>query len=174
MVMPGWGIKEVTILNMNSRNWTILDFMETHAKAGNPNYIRFKEFFDANEFDVTVCQLIITGKRSGGYASTDEFRLGHMQIDEQHMTDAWLKAKKIAEFRQFHPQGWKSRHFVEAMLSLFAAKGYDQAHMIAKLTTYPELMLIEARSLRVDEYLRVFLDKYNFRRMKDRIEVNRR
>jgi len=41
MVMPGWGIKEASVLNVNSRNWTIVDFMETHSKAGNPNYVRF-------------------------------------------------------------------------------------------------------------------------------------
>lgn len=173
MVMPGWGIREVTILNMNSRNWTIVDFMETHAKAGNPNYIRFKEFFDAHEFDVTVCQIIIIGRRSGGHAS-DDFRLGKTQIDEQQLTDAYIKAKKIMGLASFHPNGWKSRHFVDAMLILLNVKGYDHEHMIAKLTAYPELMLKDAKSLRVEEYLRVLLDKYNFRRVKDRIEITKR
>jgi len=171
IIMPGWGIKEVTILNMNSRNWTIVDFMETHAKAGNPNYVRFKEFFDAFEFDVTVCQLIITGRRSGGYASSDEFRMGHMQVDEQQLTDAYLKGKKIVGLIPFHPYGWKSRNFVEAMLLIFTAKGYDHEHLIAKLTTYPDLMLREAKSLRVEEYVRTLLEKYNFRRQKDKIAV---
>jgi hypothetical protein len=174
MIMPGWSIKEVTILNMNSRNWTIVDFMETHAKAGNPNYVRFKEFFDAYEFDVTVCQLIITGRRSGGYASSDEFRMGYMQVDEQQLTDAYLKAKKIMCLIPFHPHGWKSRNFVEAMLLFFSMKGYDHEHMIAKLTTYPDLMLREAKSLRVEEYVKILLEKYNFRRQKDKIEVTKR
>jgi hypothetical protein len=174
MVMPGWGIKEVTILNMNSRNWTVVDFMEAHAESGNPNYIRFKEFFDAHEFDVTVCQFIITGRRSRGYASSDEFRLGNTQIDDQLLTAAYVKSKKILEFKPFHPYGFKSRNFVEAMLALFTASGYEHDHMVAKLTTYPEMILIQARPLRVEEYLRIFTDKYNFRRMKDKIEVARR
>ena len=174
MVMPGWGIREVTILNVNSRNWTIIDFMETHAKSGNPNYVRFKEFFDANEFDVTVCQLIITGKRSKGYASIDKFRSGQMQVDDQQITGAYLKTKKIIELKPFHPHGWKSRNFVEAMLTLFNTKGYDHGHMITKLTLYPEFLLSAARSLRVEEYLRILQDKYNFRRQKDKIEVRRR
>ena len=174
MIMPGWGIKEVTILNVNSRNWTIVDFMETHAKAGNPNYVRFKEFYISQEFDVTSCQLIVFGKRSAGYAGTDEFRLGLMQVDEQQLTDAYLKVKKIEDFQLFHPNGWKSRNFVEAMLTLFKAKGYDHEHMVLKLQTYPDLLLAGAKSLRVEEYLGLFLDKYNFRRIKDKLEIARR
>ncbi len=174
MVMPGWGIKEVTILNVNSRNWTIVNFMETHAKAGNPNYVRFKEFFDVHEFDITTCQLIITGKRSAGHASTDKFRLGLMQVDEQQMTDAYLKARKIVELQPYHSLGWKSRNFVEAMLTLFNSRGYDHGHMVLKLQTYPDILLAGAKSLRADEYLRIFLDKYNFRRLKEKLELPRR
>jgi len=174
MVMPGWGIKEVTMLNMNSRNWTILDFMETHAKAGNPNYVRFKEFYDSFEFDVTVCQLIITGKRSGRIASTDTFRSGLMQVDEQLLTDAYLKANKILEMKQFHPNGWKSRNMVEAMLALFNTRGYEHDHLVLKLSTYPEVLLAKAKSLRVEEYLSIFRDKYNFRRISGKIDTARR
>ncbi len=174
MIMPGWGMREVTILNVNSRNWTINDFMETHAKAGNPNYVRFKEFFDAHEFDVTTCQLIVTGRRSGGYAASDEFRLGQMQVDDQQLTDGYLKAKKIADMQPFHPLGWKSRNFVEAMLTLLAVANYDHDHLLLKLQTYPDILLAGAKSLRTDEYLKIFLDKYNFRRLKDRLDISRR
>jgi len=174
MVMPGWGIKEVTILNVNSRNWTIVDFMETHAKSGNPNYIRFKEFYDAHEFEITVCQLIVAGKRSRGTVSFDKFRNGLMVVDEQQITDAYLRAKKIMELKQFHPHGWRSRNFVEALLILLNTKNYDHAHLFDKLTLYPEVLLVQARSLRVEEYLKLFMDKYNFRRTKNRIELSRR
>lgn len=170
-LMPGWGMKEVTILNVNSRNWTILDFMETHAKSGNPNYVRFRDFYEAHDFDITTCQLIVTGRRSGGYAATDSFRLGNMQIDEQQITDAYLKAKKLSCMQDFHPKGWKSRNFVKAMLLLFNTRGYDHDHLVQKFQTYPEVMLVGAKSLRVDEYIQVFLNKYNFRRLKDRIET---
>jgi disulfide oxidoreductase YuzD len=174
MVMPGWGIKEVTILNVNSRNWTIVDFMGTHAKAGNPNYVRFKEFYDAHEFEITVCQLIVAGKRSRGTASLDKFRTGMMVVDDQQITDAYLRAKRIMELKQFHPHGWRSRNFVEAMLTLFRAKNYDNEHLIDKLKLYPEVLLLHARSLRIEEYLKLLLDKYNFRRTKNRIDPPRR
>jgi hypothetical protein len=173
-IMPGWGLKEVTMLNMYSRNWAIEDFMESHAKAGNPNYVRFKEFFDKHEFDITTCQLILLGRRSGGYAKKDTFRLGEMQLDDRHVTDAYLKAEKIRSLKVFHPHGWSSRNFVEAMLLLLKAKGYDHEHLISKLTSFPDILLADAKSLRVEEYLKVFVDKYNFRRIKERIEIKRK
>jgi hypothetical protein len=174
MIIPKWGLREVTTLNVNSRNWTINDFMEAHAKGGNPNYVRFKEFFDAHEFDVTVCQLIITGQRTRGHAAIDKFRSGQMQVDEQQITDAFIKAKKMLDFKTFHPHGWKSRNFTEATLVLFNVRGYDHSHMVEKLRNYPELLLQEARSLRVEEYHKIFLDKYNFRKQKNKIEIARR
>ncbi|GAA4461808.1 hypothetical protein GCM10023093_07210 [Nemorincola caseinilytica] len=174
MIMPGWGMREVTILNVNSRDWTITDFMETHAKAGNPNYVRFREFYLAHDFDVTTCQLLVTGRRSGRHASTDEFRKGLMQVDEQQVTEAYLKAKKMASMQPYHPNGWKSRNFVEAMLILLGTKGYDHEHLVLKFKTYPDILLAGAKSLRIEEYLRIFMDKYNFRRMKDKLELPRK
>jgi hypothetical protein len=35
-------------------------------------------------------------------------------------------------------------------------------------------LLPETKSLRVEEYLKVFVDKYNFRRIKERIEIKRK
>lgn len=172
MVMPGWGMKEVTILNVNSRNWTILDFMETHARAGNPNYVRFKEFFDEHDFDVTICQLVVTGKRSAGYAGTDHFRLGLMVVDDQQMAEAYQKARRISDFEPFHPLGWKSRNFVKAMLTLFSAKGYNHEHLMQRCNEHPDILLSRAKSLRVDEYLNLLLEKYNFRRSKERLELS--
>jgi len=134
----------------------------------------FKEFYEAYKFDIITCQLIVTGHRSGGYALTDSFRIGLMQLDEQQITDAYIKAKKIADIAIHHPLGWKSRNFVKAMLALFYVREYYHEHMLLKLQTYPVVMLANAKLLRVDEYLQILLEKYNFRRIKDRIENGRR
>ena len=168
--MPGWGIKEVTVLNVNSRNWTMEDFLNTHAKGGNKNYIAFKEFYDKHEFDITTAQVIILGRRSGK-GNHDEFRSGDMKIDEAQITKAYMKARRIEEFKDFHPLGWKSRNCVESLLTLFNIKGFDYKHMIGQLKKYPETMLFDARALRIEEYLKIFVEKYNYRK-KDKIELS--
>ena len=61
MVMPAWGIREVTVLNVNSRNWTMYDFLASYARAGNINYVRFKEFCDTHTFEITTNQILVLG-----------------------------------------------------------------------------------------------------------------
>lgn len=173
MVMPGWGIKEVTILNVNSRDWGLGDFLESHAKSGNPNYIRFLDFYKSHKFDITTCQLLLYGKRSGQQRGSDEFRLGLIQVDDKHVTDAHLKAKKIATMKPFHPHGWKCRGFVDAMLTLFKTTGYDHEYMLSKLQAHPDILLAQAKSMRTEEYLRLLLDKYNFKLHRNRIEIRK-
>lgn len=169
IIMPGWGIKEVTVLNVNSRNWTMEDFLNTHAKGGNENYIMFKEFYDKNDFDITTAQVIILGRRTGK-GTTDEFRTGEMKINESQITKAYIKANRIKEFKDFHPFGWKSRNCVEALLTLLNVKGFDHKHLISQLKKYPETILYDARSLRIEEYLKILVEKYNYRK-KEKIEI---
>lgn len=169
IVMPGWGIREVAILNVNSRNWKMEDFMNTHAKGGNQNYIRFKEFYEKAGFNVTIAELIIYGNR-GGSRTLDAFRSGQLKVDEGQIARAYSKARKIDEFKDFHPLGYKSRNFVLAILSLLNIKGYDQGHMIHQLKKYPDTMLMHAKSLRAEEYQKILVEKYNFRK-KDKIEL---
>lgn len=173
MVMPGWGIREVIILNVNSSNWSLPDFLESYAKAGNENYIRFKEFSDSHPFEVTTSQVLMLGRRSGKGGTLDTFRLGKMVVTEQQVDDARKKAAKIADMQLFHPLGWTSRNFVEAMLKLFTLKGYDHVTMLERLTAHPDVLLAKARSLRTDEYLQLFIDKYNFRRSSGQISVSK-
>lgn len=170
IICPGWSIKEVAILNVNSKNWTMEDFMNTHAKSGNVNYVMFKDFFDKHPFDITTCQMIMFGKRSGGpHGVSDEFRSGKMVLEESDAKAANKKADMIEEFKDFHPLAWKSRNFVEAVLKIIRLKGYDQKHMIRQLKNYPDFQLREARSLRIEEYLQLLEAKYNHRK-KDKIK----
>ena len=171
IVMPGWGIREVSILNVNSLNWTMEDFMNTHARSGNQNYVRFKEFFDANPFDITTCQLILFGRRSKAGGNADWFRSGEMKLEKSDLERGFSKSRKILEFKDFHPHGFKTRNFVEALLKLLNTKGYVHRHMIEQLKRYPVSLLFEARSLRVAEYLKMLVEKFNYRR-KDKLDLD--
>lgn len=174
MIMPGWGIREVTVLNVNSRNWRLVDFMESYAKQKNPNYVRFKEFFDAHKFDITTCQLLLTGRRTHGTSAQDYFRSGEMQIDEEMIIIGTKKGRQIQQMEKFHPYGWRSRNFVEALLILFNTLDYDHEYMIEKLEKFPEISLTKSGPLRVDEYLQLLVEKYNARRQKGKIEITSR
>lgn len=170
IVVPGWGIKHVSILNVQSKNWTPEDFMNTHVKNGNKDYIRFKEFYDKFNFDITTCQLILLGKRLSHTNEGDPFRGGQMKCSPKELSAGYLKAQKILDFKEFHPKGYFRRNFVDAMLRLLKAKGYDHKRMIEKLKKKPDLTLKQADSLRREEYLTLFIEKFNVR-YKNKIKI---
>lgn len=43
MIVPHAGIKECMVLNMNTKNWRVTDFIQSYAEQGNENYIRLLE-----------------------------------------------------------------------------------------------------------------------------------
>lgn len=162
VIVPGWGIQQVSILNVQSKNWTADDFMNTHVKNGNQDYIRFKEFFDKFDFDITTCQLILLGKRLNHTKEGDPFRGGLMKCSLSDLKKGYEKAKKILDFKEFHPKGYCRRNFVDAMLRLFKIRGYDHKYMVQRFVKKPEVALLNADSLRREEYLKLFVEKYNF------------
>lgn len=170
IVMPGWGIREVAILNVNSRNWTIEDFLNTHARGGNMNYVLFQKFYEQYNFNVTTVQLILFGRRTKHGKDSDEFRSGKMEVTNSQIEAGHKKARKILELKNFHPHGYSSRNFVEACLRLFNIKGYDQGHLLGQFKKFPSSILMEANSLRTEEYLKIFEEKYNYRK-REKIEI---
>ncbi len=170
MVMPHWEIHQVAVLNVNSRNWTMEDFMNAHAKGGNNHYVVFKTFYEQHEFNITTAQMIIFGRRSKGPTRDDEFRSGKMITEADQMKESYKKARKITELKQFHPKGWTAGNFVEVMLQLFLTKGYDHGHLLEQFKKNPNFMLLRANSLRVPEYKELLVDTYNHR-TKDKIKM---
>lgn len=173
MIMPGWGIKEVKVLNFNTKNWSPLDFLESYATQGYPNYVRFKKFFDENPFDISTCQILLTGKKSYG-DTDDDFKDGKLELDEEMIIHASKKVEKIKMLKRFHPKGWKSRSHVEAVMILINTKDYDHQYLIEKLEKYPIVSLLNARSLRTAEYVKLYEERFNFGRQKSRIQVTSR
>ncbi len=166
IIVPGWGIEQVSILNVQSKNWTAEDFMNTHVSNGNQDYARFKQFFDTYKFDITTCQIILLGKRLKQTKESDPFRAGAMKCSAKDLAKGHEWAKMILDFKDFHPKGYFRRSFIDAMLRLFNVSGYNHKYMLAKFTKKPELALKNADSLRREEYLSMFLEKYNFRSKK--------
>ena len=166
MIMSGWGLKEVTTLNVNSHNWSIIDFMETYVRQGNEHYVLFKEFYDANEFDISTCLLLILGTRIvEGYV--DGFKEGKFKTSFEQVDLAMKKANAISRLKDFHPNGWRSRNFTDAMIRFLALPGYNHDQMVEQLKLYPDVMLRDAKTLRIEEYIAVLHKKYNYRKIKN-------
>ncbi len=162
VIAPGWGKKEVTILNVNSESWTQKDFMHMYAEEGNPNYQVFRTFFETHYFDITTCQVMITNKRSGGRAG-DAFREGKLIVTDTQLAKAQRLAKEAEAFEDYHPRGCFKRNFVQALQLLHTVKNYKPALLIGKYEKQKDKSFVESKVLSVQEYVDIFVKKYNDR-----------
>ena len=160
MVMPGWGKKEVTTLNVSSDSWTLQDFMHLYAEEGNPNYVVFREFFENHWFDITTCQIMILKRRIRSRGE-DIFKEGKLIVTDLQLARAQQLAKEVETFENYHPKGCYKRNFVQALQFLYEQRNYKFEILIAKYEEKPDSKFYESKPLGVSEYINMLITKYN-------------
>lgn len=171
-IQPGWGIKEVRILNVNSKNWSGEDFMISFARSGNENYLRFKDVFEKFSFPITSLLMIIKNDPDNrGADSKVIFNKGKLIFTEEMATDVTVRASRVEEVGAFHPQGKSKMTFVSACLSMFKATGYDHKLFLGQLRKYPDELLTNSTRLSEPMYKEIFKRVYNYkRRLENRLD----
>jgi hypothetical protein len=67
IVVKGYGLNEVQVLNSNQKNWTKYDFLESYCAQNKKHYLDFKEFMGYfPDFGIQVSERILTEKYSNG------------------------------------------------------------------------------------------------------------
>lgn len=174
-IQPGWGIKEVQILNVNSKNWTGEDFMVSFARTGNENYIQFRELFEKSHFPITILLSIVRNKPGDrGHDSKQIFIAGKLLFTEEMKLNALNRVAKIHEIGMYHPNGKSKRSFVDAVLSFISLPGYDHQLFLRQLRSYPDELLLQAKQLTEKAYFEIFEKVYNFKKREaNRLKIER-
>src|SRR5699024_4782823 len=74
IVIKGYKIEEVQILNLNQKNWSSKDFMYGYAKMGVESYIKLKNFYERNKvFNITDCIALCSNIPSNNYSVAKKF-----------------------------------------------------------------------------------------------------
>jgi|TARA_R110002124_G_scaffold47191_4_gene140781 hypothetical protein len=172
IILPGYGLKEVQELNINQKNWTKRDFMESYANMGIESYSKLKSFMITNpEFTINNCIAMCSNRATfNGIANkyipnTDKVK----DLSEVFEDGTWLgkdfylaqeNANKILLLKP-HYDGYNRSIFVSTMLSLFNNENFDFFEFANKLT-YQTQKLEDCAS--VAQY-KVLIEKiYNHRR----------
>ena len=142
VIVRGYGIKEVSVLNAIGMNWTKMDYLETHIKGGNENYIKFKKFReDFPKLTFSVCTRLLSGLNSlkmeildGVKGKTKDFENGTFEIRD--IDTAYENARKIMDFEP-HYKGYSDLTFCLTLLSIFKHPNYDHARMLKRLSVQP-------------------------------------
>jgi hypothetical protein len=172
IVIPGYSIAEVQILNTNQKNWTKLDFLNMYVEQGMEPYIEFKKFMD--EFpDLSfqaverLVRLSRSGRKiglvSGHKAEMKDFQEGKLIIP--NITKSYILARKVLDFKPYYSEFHRGA-FTSALLHLFGSKKYNHKEMLHKLDHCPaNLKLQDCNS--VDGYKMQLEDIYNWKRQKE-------
>jgi len=164
VVCKGYGLKEVQILNANSKTWNADDYMEGYAKLGNPHYIKYKEFKNKYGFGHNECLPMLSDTTRGNGKLQQLFKRGEFRIVD--LMRAEKNAKKILQIKNLY-SGYNRRSFVAAMLFLFKKPEFNHVEFVNKLKLQPSALTDCSNT---EQYLLLIEKIYNYHR-KDKVSL---
>jgi hypothetical protein len=157
IVCEGYGLKEVQVLNVNSKNWSSQDYMNGYCEVGLKDYITYREFKNRYKFSHTECVSLLTGGY-GGSSVNDEFNNGLFKIKDEQK--AHNMAEKINALAPLY-DGYNRRSFIYALIFLFKNPLFRYDEFVQKLKQQQGKMYDCAKT---SQYIDLIEEIYNYRR----------
>ena len=155
ILIKGYSLEEVKMLNTNSKNWKREDYLNAYCDLGFEEYIKFKKFYsDIKEFTIGSAERIAAGHQSDNML---DFRNGKFKFG--NVLDAYDTAQKILMFKPYY-KGFNRNTFVGAVMKLIRNQNYNHAQMIHKLSLNPSILVDCANT---SQYVLLLEDVYNYK-----------
>lgn len=159
IICEGYGLKEVHILNANSKTWNTDDYLEAYCNLGYTDYILYRNFKQRYGFGSRENISILAGGQI--YAKIDhmkEFFKGNFKI--LNYNESCIIAEKIETISKYY-NGYKRRAFVYAMISLLKNNNFVFDEFIQKLKHQRNALTDCVNST---QYILLIEEIYNHRR----------
>jgi hypothetical protein len=168
IVVYGYGVKEVSILNTNHNNWKKNNYLQTYCDLGYENYIQFQKFQkDFPKLNFSLCLKLMSGLRSNktqridGYkTNSKEFENGQFVVTD--LEKAYDLANKIMDIEPYFKR-FNDNTFCLAFMSVYQHPNYEHNDMLHKLKVQPNTLSI-CRSQ--EQYVGLLEQIYNYKRGK--------
>ena len=174
IVAPGYGLREVQVLNTNSSNWNSMDYLKAYCDMGLEPYIKFRDFmnrwpdfkfssayfiFAQTKFThiTTVEKEVVSQSNKGGKVSVNAFTKGKLISGDSVKVEK--SAKMLMDFKPFYKDFSRSV-FVNAMIGVFELKQYNHDRMLSKLKLQPNALV---NCISVKQYRQLLTEIYNYR-----------
>jgi hypothetical protein len=168
LVVEGYGLEEVQILNTNSANWKKEDYLKAYCDLGIEPYLQMRQFMlYFPDFGVAIAEMILTDKVNGENKQlvVDKvtmrmmgFQNGELNIPD--LSKAYETAEKVLMFKPYY-DGYNRSTFVRTLITLFKNENYVHGDMISKLANNPSAL---THCANVTQYKFLLEDIFNFRR----------
>lgn len=172
-VIEGYNIESVKIINKNSKNWDIEDYLNLHKELevrGLKNGTSYTVFYSLmNKYKISLNSLLeIFSKAQGATISEMKiaFEDGTFRTFDIDMVEDFLE--KLQVFNQL--KQYKQNKFIKAFLKIYSYDGYDHSIMLQKLEKLS--YKLEKRTL-VTEYVHMLIeDIYNYGSSKNKFRYD--
>jgi hypothetical protein len=166
VMVYGYGIKEVQILNVNSVNWRKVDYLDGHIKMGLEPYIKFKNFMkDFPQLNFSTCLKVLSGLRSSKTKSIEGFKGMSTNFEDgkfiiPDIGKSYNIASMILDYRNFFPK-FNDNTFIITLLYLFEHEKYSHKEMMSKLKLQPKALEVCKTQA---QYISILEDVFNYHR----------
>lgn len=168
IIVEGYGLKEIQILNTNSANWKKEDYLKAYCDLGYSTYLQMRQFMqDYPDFGIAVSELLLTDTAKGvnnrgsvleGRGRVKNFEEGRLTIPD--IKTSYDNAEKVLMFKPYY-DGFNRSVFVSALIGIFKNENYNHTEMIGKLSNQPSSL---THCTNVTQYKLLIEDIYNYRR----------
>jgi ParB-like nuclease domain len=153
IMQKNYGLTEVQRLNVHSKNWNLVDYIDSYAFRGYEAYEMLRDFHLKYKFSISECITLL---------GTTASRPLHALRDGTFMVGDYDKAieraDKICAVGDFY-DGYKRRAFVCTMIHLFENEEYNHDHFLAQLGKQPSKL---TNCFTMKDYLHLIESIYNF------------
>lgn len=171
IIVNGYGLDEVQILNTNSSNWKKIDYLNAYCDLKSPEYLKFKRFMQTYpDFGFQVCEMLLSLKTinraqevnkntASGVTYFRTFEDGDFVCVDYDLS--CKMADQILEIKQYNQSVINRKTFVAAMLQLLKNDQFDHYEFMAKLSLQPSSLI---DCVNVSQYKSLIEEIYNWRR----------
>ena len=169
IVIKGYGLQEVQILNANSKNWNLDDYLNGYCDLGLEDYKIYKMYKDRYRFGHKEVRLLLTGTRTDDSAKyggpNEDFKRGTLKVTEYK--NAVIIGDRLEMLGEFY-EGYKRACFVRAIISLTKNENFIFTEFLQKLKLQPTAL---QDCTNISTYIALIEEIYNYKR---RIKYNLR
>lgn len=162
IVVKGLGLREIQVLNANSKNWKLEDYIDGYCSMQMQEYCYFKSLLNKTHLGITnLLALFVQGTTSGN--SMIALKNGNLKLTHKErglIIIEWLKDWVI-----FYPGAYR-RTFIVGLVQLYQTKGYSHDKMMQKMK-YQSAKLVDCTNTKT--YLAILEEIYNFKERGEKV-----
>ncbi|MFO0477621.1 MAG: ParB N-terminal domain-containing protein [Bacteroidota bacterium] len=168
LIIEGYGLKEVQILNTNSANWKQEDYLDAYCDMKMPEYIKFRNFMRKfKDFGISASIIMATEYMNFGYTEKtlegvkvkiNTFSRGDFKMP--NFDKSCEVADKLMMIKPYY-NGFNRPTFIRAMIGCLKVEGFVFAEFLTKLKNAPTML---QHCNNVSQYRLLIEDIYNRRR----------